>query len=356
MSGERLDVSFLVPTLNRGNYVLRAVQSCLDAIEHAGRTGEVVVLDSQSDDGSWEALQARFGGNASVRLRQNKRGLGPLCSWLDAAEDLSGATVTYVWSDDYIAPAFLETLAPSLASSGTLAMGDGTIRDADCADALPRTGGRVDRSRADLLLAFLGVRAPDDAPLAVSPTCALFSRATFEHWRARVGDLSQASEIRRQFMWRRAIGPDLLLYLVALADERSPTTPMFGQSVAQFSSHAGSITVSSPVWNLTLGYWLGRVAFLTDRELAATLPADARAAAYGQALLQGLLLRRKVPAEVAGFSDRSAAIAELRAEIAGLGRAARRNAGTLAMVSGSLGAVARRLLGVVAARRGGAAA
>ncbi|MEG8053608.1 glycosyltransferase [Sphingomonas aerolata] len=49
----RPKVSFVVPTLNRGRYVVRAVDSCLAAATAAVDV-EVVVLDSMSDDGSWD--------------------------------------------------------------------------------------------------------------------------------------------------------------------------------------------------------------------------------------------------------------------------------------------------------------
>ncbi|MEG8028204.1 glycosyltransferase [Sphingomonas aerolata] len=57
----RPKISFVVPTLNRGRYVVRAVDSCLAAATAAVDV-EVVVLDSMSDDGSWDLLTERFAG------------------------------------------------------------------------------------------------------------------------------------------------------------------------------------------------------------------------------------------------------------------------------------------------------
>ena len=108
-----MKTSFLIPTLNRNGLVQRAVRSCLVALDHARADGEVIVLDSESDDGSWEGLKQEFGEEPRVVLRQNRSGLGPTKSWLDCAEGLTGDAVTFVWSDDYIAPDFLLHLLES---------------------------------------------------------------------------------------------------------------------------------------------------------------------------------------------------------------------------------------------------
>src|SRR5258706_2641560 len=116
-------ISFVIPTLNRARYVSRAVRSCLHAAEATPSLDvEVIVLDSQSDDGSWEQLQRTFGRDQRVRLAQNVRGLGPTRSWLDGARLVRGDLVTFIWSDDYVSPSFLAQLTPSLLSGRHVAI------------------------------------------------------------------------------------------------------------------------------------------------------------------------------------------------------------------------------------------
>ena len=74
-------VSFVVPTLNRGKYVLRAVHSCLTN-DDENVCIEVVVIDSSSNDGSFEELQQEFSADNRVKLLQNPSGSGPIKSWL----------------------------------------------------------------------------------------------------------------------------------------------------------------------------------------------------------------------------------------------------------------------------------
>ena len=82
-------VSFVVPTLNRGKYVLRAVRSCLNN-DDKNVCIEVVVIDSSSKDGSYEDLQKEFSDDIRVKLLQNPSGSGPIKSWLEGVESISG--------------------------------------------------------------------------------------------------------------------------------------------------------------------------------------------------------------------------------------------------------------------------
>ena len=74
-------VSFVIPTLNRGKYVRRAVRSCLKN-DDENVCVEVVVIDSSSNDGSFEELQQEFSADDRVKLLQNPSGSGPIKSWL----------------------------------------------------------------------------------------------------------------------------------------------------------------------------------------------------------------------------------------------------------------------------------
>lgn len=260
---ERTQVSFVVPTLNRGRYVVRAVDSCLaTSAGHPDVDVEVIVLDSMSDDGSWEELEQRFVHDPRVVLARNARGLGPTHSWLDGARLVTGDLVTFLWSDDYVSPDFLTVLLPALRAGCSMAMGEGVVRDIDNEDGLPASGAAqgVTITGDAFLRRHLGL-VPGPA-LPVSPAVALFTRAVFDRWMHAVETWCTQPGIRHTIMWRRAIGPDLMLFLMSALDEAGGTNgsrvriePIV---VAQFSSHAQSITISSSTWPLRAGYWLAK--------------------------------------------------------------------------------------------------
>jgi glycosyltransferase involved in cell wall biosynthesis len=328
-------VSFVIPTLNRGDYVSRAVASCLVAADRAGVRADVIVLDSQSDDGSWETLQSRFGGNASVRLVQNQRGLGPTHSWLDGANLVEGDFVTFIWSDDYVAPHFLVRLLPSLQAGGKVAIGRGAIRDIDDLSALRDDHQYTELSAGAVLEGYLGTH-PLMVDPPVSPASALFSRDAFDHWRSLVPTVCKKTELRHQLMWRRAIGPDLLLYLDALRLAGGDRIMMSRSEVVQFSAHSDSITIGSPPWLLRSGYWLSRTAAILDLDVLDGLPQATAARLCMRVMLQGMALSRNVPAGQRGLDDVPATTQWIKAEITRVKAALVQRQGRLALATGFL--------------------
>lgn len=338
---ERLRVSCLVPTLDRGRYVLRTVESCLRAGTHAGVDVEVIVLDSQSRDGSWEALAEEFQNDARVTLLQNTRGSGPLPSWLAAAEHASGDYVTFVWSDDYLSVDGLRLLLAGLREGEHLSMGGAVIRDIDCEDAFQGTEGLEHVPSSELLESYLaGSWRPTSAATPVSPTSSLFSAAVFQAWAESVEAVCRNSPLRERVMWRAAIGPDLMLYLCAASMQVQPVAQQM-MPVAQFSQHAGSITVGSLRWALRTGYLLARVSALG--EAGSRLAPPRRAFLFGAIFIEILALAAAVPRQPLSDLSRSVARLALLREARGLARLARGDVGLVAFGAGMARAVRGRL-------------
>ena len=51
------EISFILPTFNRKEYVLRAIESCL-ALEKKNILPHIIVIDGYSNDGAWELLKS----------------------------------------------------------------------------------------------------------------------------------------------------------------------------------------------------------------------------------------------------------------------------------------------------------
>lgn len=254
-------VSFVVPTLNRGRYVVRAVDSCLNAeTVEAGVDVEVIVLDSESDDGSWEALQERFSSDDRVTLAQNRRGLGPTKSWIDGARLARGDFVTFLWSDDYISPEFLTVLVPGLRGGAAVAVGRGLMRDLDDETPLPVSSSASDTYLpiGEFLEVYFRRSRSDNEIRPVSPACSLFSRDAFLTWIDIAEKWCQETPLRQNLLWRRAIGPDLMLFFVACGKTQGELL-VSPAATAQFSHHPDSFSVAASPWSYETGYWLARV-------------------------------------------------------------------------------------------------
>lgn len=304
-------VSFIIPTLNRQRYVGRAVASCISAGERAGTEFEVIVLDSQSDDGSWEELNHRFGRDDRVILRQNQRGLGPTRSWLDGAEFVTGDIVTFIWSDDYVADTMLVDLLPAMQAGSDLVIGKAMIRDVDDDSPLPERSRKVIAlDPVEIISAYYGVSEEVAWP-PVSPACALFSRRAFDEWRDCVIAHADTNLLVHQLMWRRAIGPDMLLFLLSLRMQRGAVS-FVDQVVTQFSSHGDSISISSPEWLLRGGYLAARVLALRNPTMVGAIPVGRRTEMLVRTALQAYKLARGIPDGVRGLEDKAAIAAVAR--------------------------------------------
>ena len=57
----KLEITFVLPTYNRKEYVVRAIYSCLNISKKSQKIKvRVIVIDGYSNDGAWEKLQKEF--------------------------------------------------------------------------------------------------------------------------------------------------------------------------------------------------------------------------------------------------------------------------------------------------------
>lgn len=254
-------VSFVIPTLNRGWYVSRAIESCLrnsrDSLDI-----EVVVIDSSSDDGSFENLKVKYGRDRRVRLLQNSRDSGPVKSWLEGVDATTGKFMTFVWSDDLISPFFLRMLLPPLQDGGMVAYGAGKI--VDVGTEMEFSESTPDPELVDghsILERYYDMPTSQKIPVMRSPVCSLFDGKLVREWALEVRKFCRATPLREHIMWCRAIGPDLMLYLSAVTAGTAQVA-LFRTYTAQFSKHPGSISISNKYWTLEVGYWLAKRGFV----------------------------------------------------------------------------------------------
>lgn len=107
-------VAILIPVYNRETLVVRAVES---ALAQTYKDIEVIVVDNCSTDGTYAAVQAIAERDARVKLFRNDENIGPVRNWLACAEKATAPYAKILFSDDLIAPTFVEKTLPHLISS-----------------------------------------------------------------------------------------------------------------------------------------------------------------------------------------------------------------------------------------------
>ncbi len=249
-------VSILIPTYNRASVIERTVRS---ALAQTYPNIEVVVVDNASTDGTWERLQQFASDDARVRISRNETNLGPVANWLACAAAAQGRYAKILWSDDMIAPTFVERCLPFLRDEGVAFAYSATLV---FSGETPQEGG-VEMYRAygpgDVVIGsreFIdGVMTDGDYP--VSPGCALF----------RTEDLRrnlwlQVPNRHGSDFSMHAIGNDLLLFLLTAGQRKS--VAVIGEILSFFRSHNQSISVIAGMGRVIYHYDLAKAYFCAE--------------------------------------------------------------------------------------------
>lgn len=242
-------VSILIPVFNRKIYVAECIQS---ALNQTFADFEIVVVDNASTDGTWEVCRQFASKDRRVRVFQNGTNIGPVLNWKRCIEEAKGVYGKLLFSDDTMAPAFLERAIPLLARREV-----GFVFSAVNLGTESGQGGVSYRyagetgiyPMADFINASL---FGGDTP--ISPGCAIF----------RLDDLKKnllleiPSPSIKDFASHGA-GPDLLLYL--LAAKTYPSFAFINEPLCFFRSHEESISVSDKTQHLSRCYIQAKIWF-----------------------------------------------------------------------------------------------
>ena len=102
-------VSILIPVYNRQDLIGPCIESALaQTVEDI----EVIVCDNCSTDGTWDILRDYATRDPRLRIFRNAENLGPVRNWARCIEEARAPYAKFLFSDDLIAPSFLEHTLP----------------------------------------------------------------------------------------------------------------------------------------------------------------------------------------------------------------------------------------------------
>jgi len=218
-------VTVVIPTFNRFEYLLSAIDSCLAQTEEV----KIIVVDHGSSDATG-SIPNLFGGK--IRFIRREFDSGPHFSWLDGCLLADTELVKLLFDDDTLEPTYIEETAslfsPSVGfvfSAATIVNESGEPQSKLFSGILPSSG----------LFYRQGDRRKIRRPL-ISPSAAIFRRE----------DLIDSLFIHKLPIQERVyhgVGPDHFVKLVALM--RRPQFGFVDKPLANFRSHPGSITIAS---------------------------------------------------------------------------------------------------------------
>jgi glycosyltransferase involved in cell wall biosynthesis len=245
-------VSILVPVYNREHLIKETVQS---ALNQTYKNIEIIVVDNQSTDNTWEILQKLASQYERIKIFQNETNIGPVRNWKRCIDEANGEYGKILWSDDLIAPEFLDKTVPYLVNNdvgfvftGTEIFIDGTNKQSSHY-FIGETGIYESEKYINGVLF--------DGGYPVSPGCALF----------RLKDLRKnllvdiPNKVNSDFSMH-AIGNDLLIFL--LTANQYKNFAFVNEKLAFFRAHDGSISIQSDDGKLPLHYMLAKAHFVEN--------------------------------------------------------------------------------------------
>ncbi|MFW8602424.1 glycosyltransferase family 2 protein [Desulfobacterota bacterium M19] len=247
-------VSILIPVYNREELIEETIQS---ALGQTYENIEIIIIDNKSSDKTWEILQSYSIQDDRIKIFPNNTNIGPVRNWERCIAEASGEYGKILWSDDLIAPNFLEKTLPHL-------------KDDDIGFVITGTEIFEDESNQRKLCYFIGdtgVYTTEkyingvlfEGNYPVSPSCALF----------RTRDLKQnllvdvPNKVGSDFSMH-AIGNDLLIFL--LTAHKYKSFAHVNEKLSYFRLHKGSISIKSKSTNgkLPLHYNLASAYFVEN--------------------------------------------------------------------------------------------
>jgi glycosyltransferase involved in cell wall biosynthesis len=219
-------VSIVIPTFNRAHIVRRAIDSALLQTHPC----EVVLVDHGSTDATTE-LAATYGDRIKY-IRREEDG-GPAACWLDGAKQATGEYLHFTYDDDWIQPDFIKKCIAAFDSDVGLVYSRVSLRDAQGERKTDIVRHPPGRHPSERLIQFLL-----NAPLTVSPGCAVFRRADVLK---NLMDGIPGAE--GKYGVRSGVGEDLLLFLLTCQDYAYYVH--VAEPLADFLEHPGSITINA---------------------------------------------------------------------------------------------------------------
>ncbi len=268
-----LSLTFILPTRNRREWVFRALESCLQA-HQPGVAVEVLVVDGQSTDGSFEEIQRRYAGDARVRALRQEGAKGFMAACFFGVARVRTPYVTFMYDDDVLSPFWVDVPRAMQRHGAGFGMGFSAESDVAKTCDFRRVAQALVVPPSLLLQAFCGRGHELSAfGLPFNPICCLTRTEQLRGWMEALQEFTRGHPLREHFMMQRNAGPDLMIYFHSILGETGDI-PVLDGPVAQFSAHAGSITSGFEPSDLTIGYWLAQV-WLCDRLRAGRQDADA---------------------------------------------------------------------------------
>ncbi len=252
-----IELTFILPTLNRKEWVLRAIHSCLSTEAHHF-IPHVLVIDSQSIDGTADAIQTEFSEHPRVRLLQNDPSDKFMKTCFMGVSYLKTPWATFMYDDDVLSPFWSVLGLAAEKKLNSFVSGYGITHQVQFTYTFTKPKDIRWIQRESVLSAYFGQYIELNEALPMSPICCIVKSDHLHQWVEEVQTFCNQTSLRRYYMMKRNIGPDLMIYLLGIL-ESNTKIGIISDPIAQFSEHPNSMSILALGPDLDIGYWLAKV-------------------------------------------------------------------------------------------------
>lgn len=254
-----MQITFILPTINRKDYIIRAIDSCLDISLFSKKIiSKVIVYDGFSDDGAWEIMQKKYSKNENVTLKQVDRKLGFQETAFLALKDVETEYCTFMYNDDVISQYYYQMAEKMVKNHQNFIMGYGKNMEVNKIYKFQKPNFKIIETK-NIILNYFGLfNFLEYSSLPVSPVPSISKTKILRQWITEVRKFIENSKFREELMIKKNIGPDLVIYLYNLIYENENLC-ICNSSIAQLSFHKSSMSISYGKAPLSTGYWLSRI-------------------------------------------------------------------------------------------------
>lgn len=224
-------ISVVIPVFNRARFLNPCVES---VATQSFDDLEIILVDNNSDDGSWDICKSWSNRDARVRTYRQIENIGPVRNWKTGIRKSRGRYLKLLFSDDLVLPGYFESLIDFLEDPDVgFAFSEAAIGVAPdrCSDRPPwKSHSGVFSTASFIKERTLGSRVP------VSPGAAIFRREDAER------NLLEHVPPGIQEDWLgRGAGPDVLMYLLTASSYQH--VGYCREPLAFFRAHADCFTL-----------------------------------------------------------------------------------------------------------------
>lgn len=254
-----MKLTFILPTYNRKNYVLRAINSCLLINKISKKIKvKVLVMDGFSNDGAWELMKSTYFKSSDVILKQVPKHLGFQETAFIGLKYVKTDYCTFMYDDDVISNYFYRFAEKLKDSKQTFIIGYGKNFHVSRTYKFHAPNFIMARIQ-DIILNYFGFfNKLKYNSLPVSPVPSISKTSNLKLWKNQVRQFTNKSSFRKIFFLNKNIGPDLVILLFNLFLQKKNIF-ICNSTISQLSYHSSAMSIAYGKTPLSTGYWLARV-------------------------------------------------------------------------------------------------